>query len=88
MKSKNESRAYFKKSALCIALSSAFAVPTYAFEEVAKEITGIERIQVTASRRASTVQEAPLNITALDSDVMKDQNIGDLSEIARFVTGR
>jgi outer membrane receptor protein involved in Fe transport len=75
----------FKKSALCIALSSVLTVPTYAYEEA--ETVGIERIQVTASRRASTVQEAPLNITALDSDVMKEQNISKLTDIARFVPG-
>lgn len=75
----------FKKSALCIALGSALAGPTaYSADE---EVVGIERIQVTASRRASTVQEAPLNITALDSDVMKDQNITQLSDVARWVPG-
>jgi outer membrane receptor protein involved in Fe transport len=82
---KNTNRQLFKKSALCIALSSALTTPTYAFEEA--ETVGIERIQVTASRRASTVQEAPLNITALDSDVMKEQNISKLTDIARFVPG-
>ena len=77
----------FKKSALCIALSSTLSVPAYAFEETEEAIVGIERIEVTASRRASSVQEAPLNITALDSDVMKEQNIGKLTDIARFVPG-
>jgi outer membrane receptor protein involved in Fe transport len=88
MKVKNSQ--VFKKSALCLALSSALAIPTYSYaEEAAEEISveGIERIQVTASRRASTVQEAPLNITALDSDVMKEQNISKLTDIARFVPG-
>lgn len=82
---KHSNRQIFKKSALCIALSSALTVPTYAFEE--EQTIGIERIQVTASRRTSTVQEAPLNITALDSDVMKEQNISKLTDIARFVPG-
>jgi outer membrane receptor protein involved in Fe transport len=80
----------FKKSALCLALSSALAIPTHSYAaEAAEEIAveGIERIQVTASRRASTVQEAPLNITALDGDVMKDQNITQLSDVARWVPG-
>ncbi|NQZ20926.1 MAG: TonB-dependent receptor [Colwellia sp.] len=81
------SKSIFKKSALCIALSSTFAIPVYAFEEVEKKVTGIERIEVTASRRVSSVQEAPLNITALDADLMKDQNLGDLSDVARFVPG-
>jgi outer membrane receptor protein involved in Fe transport len=86
-KNNNLTKAIFKKSALCIALSSTFAIPVYAFEEAEKKVTGIERIEVTASRRASSVQEAPLNITALDADLMKDQNLGDLSDVARFVPG-
>lgn len=79
----------FKKSAVFLALSSTFAIPNYVMAEEADNaaMRGIERIQVTASRRASSVQEAPLNITALDSDVMKDQNIGKLTEIARWVPG-
>jgi len=88
MKVKNSQ--VFRKSALCIALSSALAIPTYSYAEEAAEkptVEGIERIQVTASRRASTVQEAPLNITALDGDVMKDQNITQLSDVARWVPG-
>jgi outer membrane receptor protein involved in Fe transport len=94
MKVSNSHR--FKKSALCLALSSALALPTYSYaEETTKKtaiediklIEGIELIQITASRRSSTVQEAPLNITALDADVMKDQNITQLSDIARWVPG-
>jgi iron complex outermembrane receptor protein len=76
----------FKKSALCIALSSALSVPIYSYAEE-NSVEGIEKIQVTASRRVSTVQEAPLNITALDADVMKDQNISQLSDVARWVPG-
>lgn len=48
---------------------------------------GIEVIEVTATRRKGTVQEAPLNITALDNDVMKQQNIGDLEAVSRWVAG-
>jgi len=77
----------FKKSALCLALGSALTLPGYSAAAEEEQIEGIERIQVTGSRRASTVQEAPLNITALDGDVMKDHNIGDLSDVARFVPG-
>lgn len=80
----------FKKSAICLALSSALAIPTFSYAaETARKpaVEGIERIQVTASRRASTVQEAPLNITALDGDVMKDQKITELADVARWVPG-
>ncbi|PHR82722.1 MAG: TonB-dependent receptor [Colwellia sp.] len=78
----------FKKSVICLALSSTFTVNSsvLAEEAVSKEY-GIERIEVTGSRRASTVQETPINITALDADVMKDQNITQLSDVARWVPG-
>ena len=78
----------FKKSVICLALSSTFTVNSYVLAEgaVSKEY-GIERIEVTGSRRASTVQETPINITALDADVMKDQNITQLSDVARWVPG-
>jgi iron complex outermembrane receptor protein len=78
----------FKKSVLCLALSSAFTANGYVVaEEAESKADGIERIEVTGSRRASTVQEAPMNITALDADVMKDQNITQLSDVARWVPG-
>lgn len=81
-------RQTFKKSVLCLALSSAFTTNGYVLaEEIASEIEGIERIEVTGSRRTLTVQNAPINITALDSDVMKDQNITQLSDVARWVPG-
>lgn len=80
----------FKKSALCVALSSALTLSVNSYAEKTVKmpvVAGIEVINVTASRRASTVQEAPLNITALDGDVMKDQNITQLSDVARWVPG-
>lgn len=85
-----QSRLVFKKSAIFLALSSALSLPAYGDAEQktkAQADEGIERIQVSALRRASTVQEAPLNVTALDGDVMKDQNISELSDIARWVPG-
>lgn len=81
-------RQTFKKSVIFLALSSAFTTNGYVLaEDVAIEIEGIERIEVTGSRRTLTVQNAPINITALDSDVMKDQNITQLSDVARWVPG-
>lgn len=46
-----------------------------------------EKIVVTATRRSATVQEAPVNVTVLVDDVMKDQNISELADIARWVPG-
>jgi outer membrane receptor protein involved in Fe transport len=79
----------FKHSAVFIALSSALYQPLVAAEEAAPAAKdeGIEKIEVTATRRASTVQEIPVNITALDGDVLADQDIGELADVARWVPG-
>jgi len=78
----------FQKSVLCLAISLAFTTNGYVFAEKAQsKVGGIEHIEVTGSRRVSTIQEASINITALDGDVMRDQNISQLSDVARWVPG-
>ena len=79
----------FKPSIVACAIAAQLFTVDNAFaadQQVATEKT-IETIQITATRRAGSVQEAPLNITALDGDVIKDQNIGDLEDVARWVPG-
>lgn len=56
-------------------------------QETDEQEVGLETIQVTATRRSGTVQEVPLNITALGDDVIKEQNIFNLSDVARWVPG-
>ncbi|MBB1387201.1 TonB-dependent receptor [Pseudoalteromonas sp. SG45-5] len=83
----------FKPSLLTLAISSAvssvFLLPNAALaqEEVAAKSKSLEVIEVTATRRSGSVQNAPLNITALDADIMKDQNISELADVARWVPG-
>lgn len=77
----------FKRSALFAALTTALYQPLVVAAEEEAVDEGIEKIQVTATRRSATVQEIPVNITALDGDIMADQNIGELSDIARWVPG-
>ncbi|WP_371185762.1 TonB-dependent receptor [Thalassotalea maritima] len=80
---------FFKKTALCVALSAAISAPTLVVAEEQSEqaIKGIEVIQVSGSRRSSSIQEAPMNISALDADVMKNQNITSPEDVARWVPG-
>jgi len=85
MNSKNN--ALFKRSAVFAALSAALYQPIVAAADEPVVDEGIEKIEVTATRRASSVQEIPVNITALDGDIMADQNIGELADIARWVPG-
>ena len=47
----------------------------------------LEEIVVTASRRQTTVQEIPYNITALSGDVLERQRLRDLADFARWVPG-
>lgn len=47
----------------------------------------IEQIQVTATRRSGSLQEVPLNISAITADVMEQQNLEDIEDIARWVPG-
>lgn len=77
----------FTKSALFIALSSTLSPVISQAAETASVNEGIETIEVTATRRAARVQDIPVNITAIDGDIMKDQNIGELADIARWVPG-
>ncbi len=77
----------FKPSVISLAIASALVSPSAIYAKEISAEKSIEVIQISATRRKGTVQEAPLNITALDSDVMKEQNIGELADIARWVPG-
>jgi iron complex outermembrane receptor protein len=75
----------FNYSLIALAVTtSLLPVATVQAQAVDKEI---EKIEITATRRAGTVQDAPLNITALNADVLAEQNIGNLEDIARWVPG-
>ncbi|MEQ3515716.1 TonB-dependent receptor [Pseudoalteromonas sp. BZB3] len=84
----------FRPSMIALAVSTAVLPSTFAHAQTqpntelkAQLSKEIETIQVTATRRKGTVQEAPLNITAVDNDVMKQQNITDLESVSRWVPG-
>jgi len=85
---KKHDNTLFKYSALALGISASLLTSTAALgQETQQEAKQLEVIQITATRRSSSVQEAPLNITALDQDVMKDQNISGLEDVARWVPG-
>src|SRR5690606_11886802 len=47
----------------------------------------LEEVIVTASRRATTVQELPFNIAAITGDTLERQRLTRLTEFARWVPG-
>ncbi|MBD1388864.1 TonB-dependent receptor [Neiella sp. HB171785] len=75
-----------KYTALFAAISSAITTPVQADDD-AEAFRGLERISVTATRRVNTVQDIPVNITALGGDVLEDNRITDLVDISKWVPG-
>ena len=47
----------------------------------------VEEIVVTATRRSETVQDIPVNISAVGGTQIEQQGFGDLSDLAAFVPG-
>ncbi len=80
---------YLKPSALSIVISTIFTLPhqiTIANEALINT-SEIEQITVTGSRRLSTVQSLPINIGALNSDVIEHFHLDDLVDVARWLPG-
>ncbi|MET0984881.1 MAG: TonB-dependent receptor [Steroidobacteraceae bacterium] len=46
-----------------------------------------EEVIVTATRRAESIQDVPLNIAAVSGDAIKEEGLSDLAEVARTVPG-
>lgn len=54
---------------------------------LAQDATTVEEVIITATRRDSTVQDAPINIAAVGSDAIEAQGFSDMADIAAFVPG-
>jgi len=63
------------------------AAPAFAEETVAAADTTVDELIITATRRNSTVQDAPINITAVGADAIAAQGFSDLADIAAYVPG-
>jgi outer membrane receptor protein involved in Fe transport len=47
----------------------------------------VETIEVTATRRTGSLQEVPINISAVTNDLMEQQDLEELEDLARWVPG-
>ncbi len=72
----------FRASALSVAVAATVQPVT----ALAQQPT-LEQVVVTATRRAESVQDIPINITALSADMIERERLTNLSEISRRVPG-
>lgn len=70
----------FKKSALAIALAT-IAAPTTSFAQD----TFLEEIVVTATKRASTVQDIPIAVSVTSADTIESAQIQDIADLQSVV---
>lgn len=70
-----------------LAATIAVVLATAATGAHAQDEDVIADVTVTATRRAESLQEVPLNIAAIDSKVIEQQGLSDLVEVSRTVPG-
>lgn len=86
-------RTTFNKTALSTAVSAALvmSMPTFTVKaeeaETAVASKKIEHIEVTANRRAQSLQEVPYNISAISGEALESAGVIDASEMMRGVAG-
>ncbi len=77
----------FKKKPLfsaIAALSAPILIPT---ATVHAQDTALEEMTVTATRRAESIQDIPINIAALSGANIEEQGLQDLTQLAQWVPG-
>ncbi|PNU06794.1 TonB-dependent receptor [Novosphingobium guangzhouense] len=67
--------------------STALAVPTMAQEAAASSAGEGDAIIVTGTRRATTIMDTPINISALGAEELARQRIDDVRDLADFTPG-
>jgi iron complex outermembrane receptor protein len=72
-------------SGFCLAMPAFAAEPANTPEPA--DTVMMEELIVTATRRATTLQDAPINITAVSSETLETQRLDDFRDLARYVPG-
>ncbi|WKE65099.1 TonB-dependent receptor [Gallaecimonas kandeliae] len=74
-------------SPLALAVGAALSLPLSLHAEESADDASVERIQVTASRRLTTTDEIPYNISVLDANKMGEQGINNLADLGYAIPG-
>ncbi len=76
-----------KKAPFQISILSAAIASTLISGYATAQESGLEEVIVTATRRSESLQDIPINITALSSTTIERDRLTDLTDIARVVPG-
>jgi outer membrane receptor protein involved in Fe transport len=66
---------------------AAFATQASAQDETSAAVTEGDAIIVTGTRRATTLMDTPINISAIGGEALEDQRIDDVRDLAAFTPG-
>jgi iron complex outermembrane recepter protein len=79
-------RMTFRKKPIALAIA-ALSAPVATLNVTPAAAQEIEELIVTATRRATSIQEIPINIAALSGTEIEEQGISDLTDLAKWVPG-
>ena len=74
-------------SSLSVMISGVLSSMGFSADTIAEESASIERIQVTASRRLTSVEDLPYNISAADSESLAKAGISNQAELGLAIPG-
>jgi len=76
-----------KYNLLTLAIAASFAVSPNSFAQSKESNAGLEVIEVTAQKRAQSVQEVPISISAFHGDSLNDMGIVETDQLGQYVPG-
>jgi iron complex outermembrane recepter protein len=82
MTSYSRHKIMFRTALILTASLSAISMPAFAQEVADEEVAADKEIVVTAQFREQRLQDTPIAITAIDSDLLESRNQTDISQIA------
>ncbi|XQW83589.1 TonB-dependent receptor [Thalassotalea piscium] len=88
MTSKVMSQPLFKLTKLSLAMLCVTSANSYAVQEVEKETEkALEEVVVVAQKRAQSIQDVPVTISAYDGDFLESVGIGELDALSDITPG-
>ncbi|WP_417320930.1 TonB-dependent receptor [Emcibacter sp.] len=69
----------------CVATMAISTTPAFAAEQEADSSFTLEEIVVTARKRAESLQETPIAISAFSAAALEDRGAGNINDVANFV---